>query len=359
MTHSWKVPKHAMTRAKKILVVDDSAMIRRLIREELESAGYSVFEAANGFEALVRATEPPAPDLITLDIDMPGLGGFETFRKLNENHYRKFFTHVEGSRIPIVFVTANDTISVRQKGFSLGAADFIVKPFAKGTIQAAVDAVFQPDSSMAGMGALVVDDNATARSIVADHLSREGIQVLEAENGVEACHLLDEKEEEIHIVVTDLVMPKMDGIALCKEIRSRKSTSDIPVIFLTALADQQELLKVFAAGATDYLVKPFFKEELLARINVHLDRSRLTRKLRRIITELKISDEKTEGGKPCACSAISDLDRSLREISGYAKKIEDATDAGDASCLHAKKIIDIISRLEMGDKKATDTKKPL
>lgn len=341
-----------MERPLEILVVDDSALIRKLIREELQAAGYRVSEAANGFAALARAAEPPSPDLITLDIDMPGLGGFETFRKLQEDHYRRFFTHVEDARIPIIFVTANDTVATRQKGFALGAADFITKPFVRGALKAAVEAILKPPQPMADMTALVVDDSDTARHIVTDNLRREGLRVFEAEDGQAACDILEEMGWMMDIVVTDLVMPRMDGLGLCREVRRRASLEDTPVLFLTALADQKELLKVFAAGGTDYLIKPFFKEELLARVNVHLERTLLTRKLRRTIADLKTAEvereaqQKREGALGMAATICHELNQPLQKISGYAELLQmRPPEKGDVT-QYAEKILGAVN--EMG-----------
>lgn len=276
---------------KKILVVDDSAMLRRMIRRELEQGGYRVFEAEDGIAALARAVEL-LPDLITLDVDMPRLDGFTTSKKLCGENYTKRFTHVPGNRIPIIFVTANDTLEGRQKGFELGAVDFVSKPFVEGDIRRAVDQIFTAKSNLGGFTALVVDDNSVARTITADLLRRAGLEVIICENGAEACAVFAEGDTTIDLLVTDLVMPVMDGRHLCRKVRREFGRADLPVIFLTAVDDQPLLISLFDAGATDYLVKPFVKEELLARVGVHLEHRRLTRELRTAIEALqKANDE--------------------------------------------------------------------
>jgi two-component system, cell cycle response regulator len=271
---------------KKILVVDDSAMMRRLIRRELEAGGYTVFEAEDGIAALARAVEL-LPDLITLDVDMPRLDGFTTSKKLTGENYTKRFTHVPDNRIPIIFITANDTLEGRQKGFDLGAVDFVAKPFIEGDIRKAVDQIFTAKSNFSGFSALVVDDNIVARTITAELLRRAGLDVRTCENGAEACDVLTEPGNNIDLLVTDLVMPVMDGRHLCRKVRRDFGLTDVPVIFLTAVDDQPLLISLFDAGATDYLVKPFVKEELLARVGVHLEYRRLNRELRAAVDELQ------------------------------------------------------------------------
>ncbi len=159
--------------------------------------------------------------------------------------------------MPVIFVTGNDTMDDRKRGFQLGAADFISKPFPEGAILLAVDKVLQPAQLVQGMTALVVDDSGVARHIVTEYLRREGLTIIQAEDGQEALDILRRQTSEIDMVITDLNMPRMDGCQLARNIRGELNLTDLPVIFLTASADESELLEVFKAGATDHLVKPF------------------------------------------------------------------------------------------------------
>jgi two-component system cell cycle response regulator len=276
----------------QVLVVDDSAAMRMAIREELETGGYAVTEAADGLEALVLVCKNHPPDLITLDVEMPGLNGWDFCRKLRSPHYAHRISLRRNSRIPVIFVTGQNTMSERKKGFSVGAADFITKPFAAGELLEAVDRILKPVALSEGMTALVVEDNVVARQIVADILGQEGLQVIEAGNGMEGYDLFSRHADDIDVVITDLFMPEMNGDTLSRKIRRELNKSDLPIICLTAMPEQSELLNVFNAGVSDYLVKPFAKEELLARITVHLERYRLSRQLKEKINDLKISNEK-------------------------------------------------------------------
>ena len=271
----------------KILVVDDSALVRKIIREELTAGGYEVQEATHGMQALVKATTNRPPDLITLDVEMPHLNGFDTCAKLREHHYARHFTNYPDNRVPIIFVTSLDTLEDRKKGFHAGAADFITKPFDKGEILDAVNHILQPGKRLEGLNVLVVEDNAFARKIVSDTLLREGLTVFEAADGIQAFDFMCNKMGEIDLLITDLVMPAMNGDELCAKVRRELDLKNLPIIFLTAVEKQNELLKLFKAGANDYLLKPFAKEELLARIEVHLVKAKLNRRLRENIVELK------------------------------------------------------------------------
>lgn len=280
-----------MIRKNKILVVDDSGTIRKIIRDELDGNGYEITTVDDGNKALDHIANNPPPDLITLDIDMPGLNGFETCKKLREGEYAGYFTNYSDQRVPIIFITANDNLADRKKGFKLGATDFLTKPFAKGEVFAAVNKILRPDTHLNNLSALVVDDSQLARSIVTSTLEREGVNVNEAEDGNEAFEIIQNKLEEIDILITDLVMPQMKGDELCKKVRKELNLQDLPIIFLTATSEQSELLDLFRAGGTDYIVKPFVKEELLARITVHLERAMLTKRLRETVGSLRTANE--------------------------------------------------------------------
>lgn len=269
----------------KILVVDDSFLIRGIIRKELESGGYIVEEAAHGFEALARASEF-CPDLITLDVEMPKLNGFDTCRKLREPHYARFFTSSRESMVPIIFITSHDTIEDRKKGFELGAIDFITKPFEKGTVLGAVNTILRPKKRLGGLTALVAGRN-ESRRMVSDCLRREGVTTVEAAEGRQAFEFASKRPGNLDIIVSDLMMPEMSGEELCSKVRNELGLKDIPFIILPDVDDKTKLFELFKAGATDYLVQPFVKEEFLARLIAHLERVRLNKSLRGTLKQVE------------------------------------------------------------------------
>jgi CheY-like chemotaxis protein len=268
----------------KILVVDDSAMIRRILRQELEEAGFEVFEAVDGKDALEKAAALN-PYLITMDVDMPRMNGYDVVYKIRTE--LKLTIPGTERAVPIVMVTANDTLEGRRKGFQVGAGEFVIKPFLKGEVASVVNNLLLPDTTLQGMTALIVEDSDLARSILVNVLTGQGIIILQATNGVEAVEMLKNRDHQIDIVLTDYMMPEMDGDELCRRIRFDLGRKNLPIIFLTALSESASMLKIFKAGASDYLVKPFAKEELLARVRVHLESQRLNNKLTEQVIELK------------------------------------------------------------------------
>ena len=116
---------------------------------------------------------------------------------------------------------------------------------------------------------LVVDDESRMRKLVKDFLEREGFEVLEAGDGMEAMEIFYE-EKEIALIILDVMMPKMDGWQVCREIRQY---SKVPIIMLTAKSDEKDELQGFDLGVDEYITKPFSPKILVARVEAILRRS--------------------------------------------------------------------------------------
>ena len=122
---------------------------------------------------------------------------------------------------------------------------------------------------MAVQKILVVDDEARMRKLVSDFLVREGFEVLEAGDGEKAMDLFY-SNKDIALVILDVMMPKMDGWQVLREIRE---SSQVPVIMLTARADEKDELRGFELGVDEYVTKPFSPRTLVARVNAILRRT--------------------------------------------------------------------------------------
>jgi len=118
---------------------------------------------------------------------------------------------------------------------------------------------------------VVADDDPNIRELVALFLKREGCQVIEAIDGIDALEKLDLIRPDLAII--DVMMPRMDGWALCAELRA---SYDIPLLMLTAKGETSQKVKGFELGADDYMVKPFDPPELIARVKALLKRYRIT-----------------------------------------------------------------------------------
>jgi len=115
---------------------------------------------------------------------------------------------------------------------------------------------------------LIVEDEYRMRRLVADYFRREGYQILEAEDGIEALKIFHEKK--VSLVILDIMMPRLDGFEVCKSIRKN---SDIPIIIVTAKSEEDDKLMGFEFGADDYVTKPFSPKVLIAKSKALLKRS--------------------------------------------------------------------------------------
>ncbi|AKN31543.1 transcriptional regulator [Clostridium carboxidivorans P7] len=115
---------------------------------------------------------------------------------------------------------------------------------------------------------LVVDDEPNIVEVVEAYLRKEGFQVVTAENGEKALRLF--KEEVIHLVILDLMLPRISGEEICNKIRA---VSDVPIIMLTAKSEEEDKISGLAIGADDYLTKPFSVRELVGRVKALIRRT--------------------------------------------------------------------------------------
>ncbi len=262
----------------KILVLEHSPMARRIIGEEFLSSSYEIINADTIDMALNTLISVPNISLITTGVALEGGDGFEFIRDLRSPEMVNQLKSMNNHDVPVILVTSNDTDKDRLKGYQVGASDFIQKPWSRGHLLAHAESLLGQDDELAGMSVLVADDSPTARTFISNCISRLGVTIHEVDDGDLALEFL--KTNKVDLVVTDLNMPRMGGDSLCLKIRGELGLTDLPVIFLSGNQDKGTIISLFKMGATDYLIKPFLQEELMARLRVHLDRAKLMQALR-------------------------------------------------------------------------------
>lgn len=267
MLKSWT---NLWEKAMLILVVDGSPVVRKIIGSELLGGGYDVVEAQSGLEALAKA-EAVAPDLITLDVSMNHLDGFETCRRLKDGESENGAAGCAMRNTPVIFITGEESDTSREKGFIAGGTDYLTKPFAKGILLDKVNRILNPKSQWEAVTALVVDDSAAARHAVRQTLELKGIEVVEAVDGKIGLDVAMMQGDEINLIIADCRMPVMNGDEFCMKVRALPFMAKIPIFMLSGISNRDHMPAMFKAGVADYLVKPFEPEELPARINVHLE----------------------------------------------------------------------------------------
>jgi PAS domain S-box-containing protein len=232
-----------------VLVVDDSAPMREAIRGMLENAGYMVAEADGGAAALQLA-RLLQPQLITLDVMLPDLDGFDVIQVLRNDPLTR--------ELPVLFVSAT---SERERALALGGSGFLTKPFTSDDLIGQIRALLGPRQRRV----LVVDDDYHVRPTLARLLQRGGFQVAEAADGWTGLQLIEREPPDL--VLLDIRMPDIDGYEVLRRLKQNPAHQHIPVVILTAsdLGDSAQQ-RALALGAVRFLEKPIASGDLLAEI---------------------------------------------------------------------------------------------
>jgi len=199
-------------------VIEDDPSAVRLLREYLEPGGYVVHVAAGGEEGLVLARQLQ-PAAIILDVLLPGVDGWDVLRRAKADDAI--------SSIPVIIVTVVDEQEV---GLALGAVYYIVKPLRRTELLRSLARHLRPTGNRPKV--LAVDDDPAALEIVRAALEPEGFEVHTTTSPLAALEMLQERRFDL--VVSDVVMPDLDGFELARRIHENVRTADMPVLLVTA-----------------------------------------------------------------------------------------------------------------------------
>ena len=270
---------------KSLLVVDDVESNLDILLEILED-DFDVAVALDGESALKTAADEK-PDLILLDIIMPGIDGYEVCRRLKADPDLR--------NIPVIFLSALTEEDEKQKGLQLGAEDYITKPFVAAEIQKTINKYLSdlspglsPKTRVEPFyNILLVDDIKTNIDILFETLVDE-YDISVALDGLTAIKYAEEEGPDL--ILLDIMMPGMDGYEVCRHLKANYSTRNIPIIFITAMSEIEDESMGFEAGAVDFITKPISPSVVRARVRTHLalyDQNRvLEEKIRKRTKEL-------------------------------------------------------------------------
>jgi CheY-like chemotaxis protein len=203
------------------LVIEDDDKSAELLRLQLEKAGFRVVRAATAEAGLELATQE-RPDLITLDILLPGMDGWEFLER--------FKHHPQFSAVPVVIVSI---AADRNRGSSLGAALVLQKPVGREELAHALAAVGFPTSADGERRTvLVVDDDPKAVQLLATYLDPAGYRVLTAFGGQEGIDVA--RRQHVDLIVLDLMMPEVNGFDVVEALKRDTATASIPIVVVTA-----------------------------------------------------------------------------------------------------------------------------
>jgi len=218
-----------------VLVLEDDDRAADLIRLQLEADNCRVTRAATAEIALAILADGVPPDLITLDILLPGMDGWEFLTKLKAD---KRLAHV-----PVVILSI---VADSNRGLSLGAAQVLQKPVSAEDLQTALCKLgfVKSANTQPSLNVLVVDDDPKAVEIISAYLEHANHSVIRAYGGSEAIHIA--KSQTPDLMVLDLMMPEVSGFEVVEELKLDKRTAKIPIIIVTSkflTPDEHHLLK--------------------------------------------------------------------------------------------------------------------
>jgi two-component system cell cycle response regulator len=263
----------------RVLVVDDIPVNVRLLEAKLSAEYFDVITASSGAEALEKVAAE-APDIVLLDVMMPGMDGFEVCRRMKADPV--------GQHIPVVMVTALNDRGDLVRGLEAGADDFLTKPVNDTALFARVKSLLRVkmlfdelrlreetsrqlggipqqlscEELLRGVRILVVDDDRASAATIDS--------VLGAENNLTVVTDADEAlrlagEENVDLIVVSLTLQSADPLRLCSQLRSQEATRNCAILILIDDGDSERLAKALELGVNDYLAKPVDSSELRAR----------------------------------------------------------------------------------------------
>jgi len=294
----------------RVLVVDDILSNVKLLEAKLTAEYFEVVTAFNGIDALARVEECD-PDIVLLDVMMPGMDGFEVARRIKGNP--------KTAHVPVVMVTALDQPSDRVAGLDAGADDFLTKPVDDSALFARVrslvrlklmtDELRMRESTGQSMGLIdpaqtLIDNNPSGRILIIEDRPESVAWFMAALSPVNEVTSADSFEEALvrvrggdyDLIVVSLGLRGFDGLRLCSQLRSLPEGRNVPILVLVSDGDRRKLTQALEMGVNDYLTRPVDKNELIARVRTQLRRKNYQDRLRhnvQLSLEMAITDQLT------------------------------------------------------------------
>jgi len=279
----------------RVLIVDDVPANVRLLLARLEAEYFEVYTAYDGAEAL-EMVQRVQPDIVLLDVMMPEVDGIEVCARIKANPLTRF--------LPVIMITALDQPEDRIRGLQAGADDFLVKPVDELTLITRVRSLlrfkFLLDELESSVGQELLLDT---RLRVDEKAPATICCMMRGEPGCEEiagwlqewqrCEMLQEPRQllekvrggECDAVVLDLEMKDPDALRVASQIRSLERGRQVPLMLITDGKDRERLVRALEVGASDYLKRPFGKDEFLARLEIQLKRWRYVQHLRQRVRQ--------------------------------------------------------------------------
>lgn len=265
----WRTVTDDGPAAAQILVIDDDPLIQQLLVATLQGDSRDVILASSllGAEAFLSAEL----SLIILDLFLPDGDGRQVIKQ--------FRSAADTALTPILVLSGASSGQARDECLELGADAFVEKPFAPGNLLEIVDKILhgslpqqlaehrvvgEPSIPPASQTILLAEDDALTATLVKDRLLRSGFKVLHCADGRRALEIA--QDQDLALAILDVKMPRMDGFELLAKMRQIPHLAEIPIMMLTGMGSEHDVVRGFELGADDYVLKPFSPAELAARV---------------------------------------------------------------------------------------------
>lgn len=231
-----------------VLIVDDDNNLADLLSIRLRQKNIRVMNASDG-ETALKIIKHDAPDLVVLDINLPGMSGHDILRRLKQDP--------EHVAMPVLMLTANAQEKDVVSALHSGAIDYIIKPVDADQLVARVEKLL--DASRYTV--IIADNDPLILQLLESKFRHRGFKVRLAEDGNKAWTQISKSLPDL--VILDRMMPGKEGLSVLQEMRDEEATRNIPVIILSARKEDRDINEGLKRGAQDYMVKPFIVDDLI------------------------------------------------------------------------------------------------
>jgi two-component system NtrC family sensor kinase len=310
----------------RILVIDDSATVRQMLREALEGNGYEVLEAGSGLEGLGLAAGTRV-DAVVVDGGLPDIDGAAVIRRF------RLDAALRG--LPCLLLTASDDASAELGALDAGADAFVRKDADPSVVLAKLSAALRRSSEgvpvldtasiLGPKKILAIGGDAALLTALADRVRGEGYDLVPAGSGDEALELLT--FETMDCILLQLSGRDQSGLAMCRRIKSAPGVRDVPLVLMAPDADPQAMIEALAAGADDYVPVSGDVQVLAARIRAQLRRRQLQdehRLLRETLLRQQIEAAEARAAAEIAqtkAAMVEELERKNLELEAFSYSV--------------------------------------
>jgi two-component system sensor histidine kinase/response regulator len=347
-----------------VLVVDTLDNMRNAVASMLSDIGIAkVYQANNGTEALKYLSRSKV-DVILSEWQLNDMEGIELLNKIRK--------HTQTREIPFIITSANVEHKEVVRAIKCGVSEYIVKPYSPKILEERISRALSTPvkhnvnktNPQKGKQAtkeliqiLIVDDMPDNIQVVSELLKSE-YKIQAATNGEKALKICMSKSQP-DIVLLDIMMPGMNGLEVCKRLKSNLSTEHITVIFLSALDQTKHIIKGFELGAVDYISKPVNPPEVKARVRTHAKNVE-SQKLLRLQVDTMIENERLKQEFDQVMQSdlkqpVIEVLKSVELINRYAKdakKVKQYNESIGSLCGFMEQLIDnmlLLNKLEEGN----------